>query len=301
MAGRFFDYFVGYLRVEFRNGPWCGDAEIIFHLSGDTIVTTPCDDNFEKGEPEVNVAEDKTLRCWTSSTVSAFFYNMVHWLEAVACDVSECAFRWEGEGPDGELRWHRGGTDGLLELSWTGTSREPNSSFEHRIRLDKAQMVRAFYKSFCEFVESDRYEPLGYENVTCGDCADLVIEGDGRTTLAEVITHRDNRFARALMNVILDFAHLRSYDHDAEKAQTISAFLQQAEDRLKAPDNPDWTWFGAEWNVWEAEQRQRYLQETVYPGSAGIGYGERLRELRSPLIEHWLATQSVAAEVKDKS
>lgn len=33
MAGLFFDYFDGYLRVEFRSGPWSGDIEILFHVS----------------------------------------------------------------------------------------------------------------------------------------------------------------------------------------------------------------------------------------------------------------------------
>ena len=58
----FFEYFDGYLRVNFSNGPWLGDIAITFHLSGDTTITTPCDDNFVKGNAQIDVAEDIQLK-----------------------------------------------------------------------------------------------------------------------------------------------------------------------------------------------------------------------------------------------
>lgn len=72
MAGTFFEYFDGYVRVAYSGASW-GDIFIDFSLFGDTVAATPCDDKFEKGEPELATQDDVTIRTWTSCTVSAFF------------------------------------------------------------------------------------------------------------------------------------------------------------------------------------------------------------------------------------
>ena len=97
MAGLLFDYFDGYLRVDFRNGRWSGDIEIIFYVSGDTTATTPCDDDFKKGEPEIAVAEDVLLRCWTSSSMSCFFAIKLYHKNVVISTKTKVL--WQSIGP----------------------------------------------------------------------------------------------------------------------------------------------------------------------------------------------------------
>ena len=177
MAGTFFEYFDGYVRVAFSHA-WAGDIFIDFSLFGDAVAATPCDDKCEKGEPELTSQKDVTIRTWTSASVSCFFAELMRWLEAVVCGVRECAFGWEGEGPDGELRWRYNGRDsGLFMLDWSGTSKSPAAT--QRVRVNRTQMVRALYGSFRDFVESDRYDPLVYECLDAGETFALVLDGAG--------------------------------------------------------------------------------------------------------------------------
>lgn len=294
MAGNLFEYYDGYLRVDFRNGRWAGDIAITFLVSGDTTVTTPCDDDFVKGEPQIDVNDDVHLHCWTSSSVSWFFRSMVSWLEAVTCNVAECAFTWEGEGPDGELRWFGGYRDsGLLELSWTG--RRDSAAFKHHVRLDKHQMVRALYESFRAFVESDRYDPVDYERLVLGEIFDLVLV-EGRGACVHEIATRNRLDARALIQTIVEFAHDR--EQNAPRQASLAELMQKAQTYWQDPpiseelmDEAVSETFGVNWNGWTYDQRRRYVEEDLCPAGRYGGNGENLRTLRSPLIESWLTAR----------
>jgi hypothetical protein len=90
------------------------------------------------------------------------------WREAVVCGVRECAFDWDGEDPEGELRWcYKGSDSGFLRLDWSGTNTSPAAA--RCVQMNRTQMVRSFYESFRNFVESDRYDPLDYERLDAGE------------------------------------------------------------------------------------------------------------------------------------
>lgn len=295
MAGMFYDYFDGYLRVMFRNGPWSGDIEILFQVSGDTVATTPCDDDFAKGETQIAVAEDVILRCWTSSSMSTFFLSMLSWLEAVTCNVQECAFSWDGEGPEGELRWFGSpNNSGRLRLVWSG--RHDSPSFEHEVRLEKSQMVQSLYQSFREFVESDRYDPISYEELRYGELFDLVLI-EGREALTKEIALRDRRNAHALIQTIRWFAYEyknriprcaklaelihMSKIHWADISIDSNKFDEQLEDLLDKA-----------WDDWTVEQRRCHMDNELYLLGGCGGFGESLLELRSTLVESWLTSHA---------
>jgi hypothetical protein len=295
MAGMFYDYFDGYIRVTFRNGPWPGDIEILFYVSGDTVATTPCDDDFEKGEPQIAVAEDVVLSCWTSASMSWFFQHMVSWLEAVTCNVQECAFSWDGEGPEGELRWFGSpGNSGRLSLSWSG--RHDSPSFEQEVRLKKSRMVQTLYRSFREFVDSDSYDPISYEKLLYSEVFDLVLI-DGRETLVRELAARDGGDAYALIQTIMDFAY--EYKRGFPRRSNLAEFIRMStiywDDRSIAPDDVDeqiGNLLGKEWNDWTVDQRIRFVEDELFLFSGCGGFGENLRELRSPLIESWLTSHA---------
>lgn len=295
MDGIFFDYFDGYLRVTFRNGPWPGDIEILFHVSGDTVAATPCDDVFEKGEPQIAVAEDVVLRCWTSSSMSSFFLSMVSWLEAVTCNVEECAFSWDGEGPEGELRWFGGPSDsGTLSLAWRG--RHDSPAFEHKVRLKKSQMVQTLYQSFREFVESDRYDPISYEKLLYGEVFDLVLI-EGRETLVRELAVRDRPHAYALIQTIMGLAYeyKKGFPRRADLAEFIHMSEIYWEDRSIDADEVDeqiGDLLDKAWNEWTVDQRSRFVEEELFLFGGCGGFGESLRELRSPLVESWLTSHA---------
>lgn len=283
MAGTVFEYFDGDLRVAYSRAS-SGDIFIDFSLFGDAVAMTPCDDRFEKGEPELASQGDVTIRTWTSASVSCFFAELVRWLEAVVCGVRECAFDWDGEGPDGELRWFYNGRDGgLFVLDWSGTNRSPAAA--RRVRVNRSQMVRSFYESFRHFVESDRYDPLDYEQLDAGETFELVLDNTSLGELADHMTTLPRRYAEALIDEMLDVA----YDRDAGYPRRVSLaeFSRRALRRQEDQDKAGW--LTDDWNMWGDEERRRYFAEKVCTCDTNIGFGEKLRELRSPMIEQWLA------------
>lgn len=157
----FFDYLDGYLDVEFTKA-MTGDIFFEFHLKGDSVIRTPGRfEPFELGASEFDIAEDSVLKASASSSMCKFCYEMVRWLEAVVCNVYQCSFSWDAEGPEGSLSWSRYGDGGTLKLSWSGSNYAP--AFDRTVRLNKERMVHSFYRSFRNFVESDRYNPKEYE------------------------------------------------------------------------------------------------------------------------------------------
>lgn len=302
MTGLIFSYFAGYLRVDFRHMHSRGDIEIIFQIHGDTTATMTRDAEFSTSEQMVHVEPDVVLRCWTSDTTSQFFRNMVSWLEAVICDVAECAFFWEGEGPDGELRWYRGHEGaGRLKLRWTG--RRDSLPFDHEVTLESSQMVQALYQSFRRFVESDRYDPIAYESLLYGEVCDLIAV-EGRKALAQEIAHLDRFGAYSLIVGVEEFAYDRDTDSGSKRFASMEELVRLAEifkDSVSSDDElrvshmeqllPEF------WNGWSIEQRQRHVEDEIFFLRGYGGFGEKLREMRSPKLEAWLLKQATIGKI----
>jgi hypothetical protein len=281
MAGTFFQYFDGYLRVVFHPVEY-GTVPFDLILHGGVTSETPRDDQFVKGEPVIRAQQDVTVRLWISSALGGFGC-LISWLEAVTCGVQECAFGWDGEGPDGELRWHDGWKSGTLKVTWTRGDRD------HSARLNKAQMVRAFYESFRGYVASAVYDPLAYETLTVGETFVLVLEGTGLDTLAGHLATLSGEVAERFVDEMLDLAldTARGYPRRAR----IAEFTQRAMTH-EVTMSAERRWIPVEWDQWSGSERRAYVMARVYAGGTQIGFGERLRELRSSLVEKWLAEQA---------
>lgn len=157
MNGTFFSYRPGAITVNFRHGGF-DYFELSLLLRGDVQIETPCDASMELGEQVEYVRADFRLETFVSSAHCPF-PDLIAWLEAITCNVQECAFGWDAEGPEGRLGWQRGRPDGngFLEVTWT-----PNDT-KHRVRLSQHQLVAEFYSGFRAFVESPAYDPQRYE------------------------------------------------------------------------------------------------------------------------------------------
>jgi hypothetical protein len=294
MTGLFFERIEGYLRVEFAHVRW-DDIAITFHLHGDGTIQTPCNENFEKGTPEVLFADDLTVYAYTSPATSAFFQSMVQWLEAVIIGVEECAFRWEGEGPEGELRWWNNGTDsGQLQLQWDGS--RTSAPAHYRILLNRSQAVRAFYQSFRAFVESNRYDPLVYEELRNGEVFGLILDDGDVGALADALVARNRLGAYRLLLVLLD----RAYNQVAGPSRRLALadYLAQADRLAELPEDEEHVtcWLPPDWDGWTLEQRRKHVLDGMYQGDMALGLGEHLRELRSPMVEQWLEQQADSAK-----
>jgi len=152
MHGTFFSYTPGAITVSFRHGDF-DYIELSLLLRGDVRTETPCDASMEPSKPAEHVRPDLRLETFVSSAHCPFF-DLIAWLEAITCNVQECAFGWDAEGPEGRLDWQRGSPDGngFLEVTWT-----PNDT-KHRVMLSRHQLVAEFYNGFRAFVESPAYD-----------------------------------------------------------------------------------------------------------------------------------------------
>ena len=277
----FFNHFDGYLRVAFSNGSY-GDLNMDLTLHGHTTAMVPRNDDGAAGHIEVSTLDDAAVRTWLCASQCPF-PRFIAWLEAVVVGVQECAFQWDGEGPDGELRWFDLWKSGRLRVSWLGKER-----FEREVRLNKAQMVRAFYGAFRGFVESNRYDPLDYEELTLGEALALVLDGDDLDAVAEALARRFRGEAFALMEEMRDLA----FDREAgyPRRATLAQFIERATQR-KSDDSEDARCIPMEWDCWAFERRRLEVLEVVFKGGTLIAFGSKLRELRSSLVEAWLARE----------
>lgn len=155
MSGVRVAYMPGVLAVSFQHGDF-DHVEWLFRWTGWSVVETPLDDR-SLVPAQASRYDDGALECFLSS-VFCPFRDLLAWLEAVVCGVQECAFQWDAEGCDGELRWHRRDAEtGFLTITWGADRRRP------RLLLEGRQMVQAIYQGFRSFVESAGYEPSRYE------------------------------------------------------------------------------------------------------------------------------------------
>jgi hypothetical protein len=286
-----FERFHGKVYVDFARA-WCDDIAIDFTFHREERETF-LEDDAEEGRPKIDECRKVAAHMWTSSVLSSFFTDMVHWLEAVVCGVRECAFQWEGEGPEGELRWFRlNQNSGRMLLVWDGHRLAPEARLA--VFVSPRQMVGSLYRSFRDYVESDRYDPLAYEQLDVRETCSLVLEGGDVDAMTEALVALPRREAWALVDEMLDLAYRCEAGYP--RRAPLERFLAQAAVRAQG-DADEERWFPADWPEWDANRRREYVIDKVYPGRTMIGFGEKARDCRSPLVETWLA-QRVAQETE---
>lgn len=291
MSGISFNYKNGSIQVEFSHGDW-DYIGINIHLYGDTVITTSCDEHWSKGESIQHNTDNLDIHMWTSSTLSHFFLSMVHWLEAIICKVDECAFNWEAEGPDGELRWfNQGENKGLLHLYWTGTHHNPE--INHKIRLNTTQMISVFYEALRNFVASDDYNPFAYENMNNSDAFSLILNDITLDTLTDLLIQQDARSASAILEMLSELSHQYSEIKDKSQRVTTLEYLQSQATKyltkqIFEPKDEDDCWLELNWDQQSEAERRSILTKLYQYSGASCWNGENLRELCSPMIEQYL-------------
>jgi hypothetical protein len=303
MAGIFFEYFEGYLRVDFSQLDW-GDIAMRLSLHGDIVATTPCDDDFKKDEPEIYIGDDVQIEMRISAVFCAFGH-LIRWLEAIVIGVEECAFTWEAEGPDGELRWRGSWDKGMLAAKWYS-----KESVEGKVRLNKAQMVGEFYRKFRSFVESEHYEPLRYERLTVAEIAELMLKNCSLAELAQSLTIHDRDEAQRIMDAVLDIAYFLSFGKEGRRsfskqhpkrvslAYCIEFSAERGETEANETDEGENLWFPYAWDAWDTERRRSHVLTVIFPSKYDFNYGAKLRQLRSSIVEEWLKKQDELARAK---
>ncbi len=302
MAGTFFEYTPGKLEARFEHGDGYDRINMYIKMYGEKITTTDCDDNFKEGDPIDHESPRLEFMVYMTS-VWCPFADYIRFIEAIVIQVQECSFSWDPEGPYGAMKWHRKflDKDGFLTMEWS--ARE--DKFEHRMHLETKQVVGELYQSFRRFVESDQYDPLRYEALTIGE--GLLLGLGGQYTLEQITTHvktLDVTEARRLIDSILDRSYRRQGVNKPDETWPESLnelnkpitfckclLLYGANDQANDDDigSEEFThYIDDSWLNLNTDAREAHLTKLFNGGSCGW-HGDNLREMRSTMIEDYLA------------
>ena len=288
MAGIFFDYTPGQIDVAFKHGYLSCFIDLRIRMADAIVTTTPCDENWKLGKP-TDHRENGIEESVCFSAIFCPFKDYIRFLEGVCLQIQECAFSWEAEGPEGRLEWKRRYLDdtGFLTIKWDGCEKWNSSQFSHRMMLNTRQMVRMLYSSFRNFVESTEYDPVRYERMNVGEGFSLILEDCSINDLAKIIVDYDLQRAESLLYQFRKVFSDRQCDGERLvyplKYYLDASVVPVVLDELNS-------WINKDWVCWTREQRMTELQKNIFEFE-GLGWsGSNLRNLRSTLVEEWLAS-----------
>lgn len=281
MAGTIFNYEAGYIDARFSHYEKTDFIQLDIRMDGDTIITTECDDNWQKSEPEFYQKDSVEFSVFMTAT-SCPFKDFIRFLEAIALGVQECAFRWDAEGPEGEMRWERRFIDdtGFLTVLWSS-----EEEYNYRMMLNTRQAVAMLYGAFRSFVESSDYDPVRWESLTYGENFELIINDATLDDLSEALVMLNAEAAEAVIQRLLRVVSDRSF-HPEKQSFPIEYFLK-LDDAATIPSEPE-PIIEPDWDSWDKEQRKVSIK-SIFDWPLASWMGSNLRQLRSTIIESWLA------------
>lgn len=303
MAGRLFDYTPGKLEVSFEYGEYYDRINMSIKMYGEKITTTDCDDQFKKDDPIDHESPKLEFMVYMTS-VWCPFDDYIRFIEAIVIQVQECSFSWDPEGPFGEMKWSRRflNKDGFLEVEWSAWE----DKFKHRMHLETKQVVGELYQSFRGFVESERYDPLRYEELTTGE--ELRLGLGEQYSLEEILAQfktLDTVEARKLIDSIFERSYRRhgfnmpddTWPESLDELRQPITFpkclllywVENQNNHDGIGPEKSTRYIEDSWSDMHLEDRQAYLLDLFEGGMAGGGNGGNLREMRSTIIEDYLA------------
>lgn len=292
MSGLFFKYEPGRLDVSFRQEKRCDDIYMDVTFHGDTATTTPCNDQWELGEPTTYGQGSVSFFVYMDNTFCPF-RDFIRFLEAITIEVQECQFEWDAAGPTGIMHWRRRSTQetSFLTIEWLSS---PQKSFKHRIMLNTREMVTELYTKFRKFVESDDYDPLGYENMTLGETIPFVLTDTSTDELLDMVSDMNHEVAIELLDNIFEVAWDRHL-HCGGASHNIDQYKNMVFDEKYGACAG--SWISTEWDSCNKTERLDILNHMIKSNS-NIG-GNQISTMKSTLIETWLKTPNQAISTLD--
>lgn len=278
MSGYLFNYGPGRLNVHFVQGQH-GWMYMQLRLRTGVDTVTAVDDGFAPTGSSSGGGELLRRRLRISAAFCPF-PQMIAWLEAVSLGLARCGWRWEGEGPEYELAWN--GTQLVIDEEF---SREQPEAL--RLKLDRRQLVAAFYRPFRRFVESRRYRPAEYERRRVGE---IMVEAEGHGLTEQELRGRLLTLDAAELEPMLQgWRDNGIFSREGFADETPGAY-RDPEARLGSMRLWRFPYVTDEWNGWDAPRRRARIREIFDLVDDGY-FGTPLRGLRSEIVERFLGAE----------
>ena len=291
MAYVLFDYTPGRIEVRFNHEPEFDFLNLNIRLIGDITTTTECDEQGGKTEA-VDHQKDTVDFFVEMSSVWCPFKDFIRFLKAITLEVQECTFDWDAEGSDGRMHWQRRFIQdtGFLSVEWASSKEK----FSHRMMLNTRQAVRMLYSAFRAFADSPEYDPLRYEKLTYGQGFALMLSDASLDDLAAKLVQMNADDAKMVLQRIWN----KIYDRHMQGPNLsfpIAYFLDTTE---PVDSSGVHKWLDPDWNSWDEERRKSEV-EALFAWERIGWFGDNLREMRSTMIEDWLALPEPKPTTKD--
>jgi len=282
MSRYFFDYGPGRLNVRFVQA---GSGDMYMHLrlrvGVDTV--TQVNGNFA---PTGSSSSGGELVRRRLRICAAFcpFPQMIAWLEAISLGLNHCDWRWDGEGPCYALEWN----GGQLVVQEEYSEEQPEAV---RVKLDRREVVTAFYRSFRRFAGSRLYRPAEYEKRRFGE---IMVEAEGHGLTEDELRGRLLTLGAAELEPMLHGWHSNGIFAREEEADRFPGTYRDPEARMGSVRLWRFPYVTDEWDGWDTRRRRASLCEIFDFVDHGY-FGTPLRGLRSEIVERFLDTGSAKA------
>lgn len=282
MSRYFFNYGLGRLNVHFAND---SHGFLYMHLRLRTGVdtVTEADENFAPTGSSASGGELLRRRFRISGAFCPF-PQMIAWLEAISLGLYQCSLWWDAEGPCYEMRWN--GADLTLK---DGSDEQPE---ELSVRLDRRELVAAFYRPFRRFVQSRRYRPADYEKRRFGE---IMVEAEGHGLTEDELRGRLLTLTAAELEPTLQGWHSDGILAREEDARHFPGAYLDANARMGSMRLWRFPYVKDEWDGWGTPRRRAHVREifdSVYDGY----FGTPLRGLRSEIVERFLSRDAATGQ-----
>jgi hypothetical protein len=277
-------YEAGNINAIFRQDHKSNYIILDIRMDGDITTTTGCHIEEDELTEAVKYQKESVECALYMFDTCCPFADFIRFLEAITLDVQECSIHWDAEGPEAEMRWERRHINdtGFLTVDWSSDK----NSFNHRMMLNTKQTVKMLYTAFRSFVESKDYDPLCYEAINNGDSYALVISDASLDDLSERLVKLDANIVETTIQQLNAVSWERCIKGTL-LSYPIEYFFGGSDAIVSSSEKA--LVIQPEWDSWNIEQRRANLN-SIYDWRFSMNYwGDNLRQLRSTLIEKWLA------------
>ena len=209
-----------------------------------------------------------------------------HWLEAISIGVQQTSFDFDAEGPDYKFDFNR--------ESWnrevlTISNPYKNDQFYIKAKVDRKQIVKAFYSGLLEFAKSENFKKeWEIEYIKERLCCALKMD---ENQLIDSLLELDKKILGETLFKI-DPIYTFSYPTAEDKKEEIGLFVDEAlgkgisKEHQRIETANEWN-IPDDYDTWSMDNKRKFIINCINEKTFGR-YGTKIKDFKSSLIENYI-------------